>query len=164
MALLDLRLSPMVEAPVRSIERVPALFIGLLEEAGKLPALSTCIDRMGRTASERNATLSEVAALTWLVAWDRPKLDAEGFTKPIGIAAYRDAFDYHTASDIREVVHIAGTRRAVYEMMLSLRDSARASQRRLIGCVDIGNLEMAQMLCSMGGSVTRVMFEDIADV
>lgn len=159
-----LRLERMVSPHVRSIERVPALFIGLLEEAGKLPALPLHIERLGRTAKARAASLSEVTALTWIAAWDGPKIDGAGFVKPVGVAAYRDVFDYHTASDVRELVHVAGTPRSVRDLVVFLRDEARGEKRRLIGSIDVENVQMAALLKRVGGEMTRVVFEDAANV
>lgn len=156
----SLRLERMVAGRVRSIEKVPPLFIGLLEEAGKLPALPRHIEGLGRSAKARAATLEEVTALTWLVAWDGPKIDARGFVKPVGVAAYRDTFDYHTASDVRELVHVAGSRRSVRDLVVCIRDDARAQKRRLVGCIDVENVEMAAVLQRLDGKMTRVMFED----
>lgn len=154
----------MVAQPVRSIERVPALFIGLLEEAGKLPALPGHIERLGRNVRRRNASLAEVAALTWLVAWDQPKINVQGFVKPCGVAAYRDAFDYHTASDVRELIHVSGTARGVRDLVLFIRNEARKEKRRLMGSIDIENLEMAEALKLWDGVMTRVVFEDSGNV
>jgi len=153
----------MVATHVRSIERVPVLLIGLLDAAGNLPLLPPHIDGLGRASRARAATLDEAASLTWLAAWDRPRIDAKGakIQKPVGIAAYRDVFDYHTGTDVREVVHIAGTRRAVYELMRTMRDQARIVGLRLIGSIAVENTAMAAVLKGLGGEMTRVVFEDM---
>lgn len=145
----------MVASSSRSVERVPALFVGLLEEAGKLPSLPRFVDAHGEHAKARTATLAEVAALTWLVAWDGPKVDANGFRKPVGVGAYRDVYDYHTASDVREIIHVAGSRRACIDLVrFMMQDKVKC-----VGCIGVENTDMFAVLKALGGEVTRVYFE-----
>lgn len=144
----------------RAVERVPALFVGLLEDAGKLPLLPSPIASLGQHGTHRPATLTEVAALSWIVAWDGPKLDANGFRKAAGVAAYRDVFDYHTSSDVREIIHIAGTRRGTIDLLRYMRAEANALGLRCIGSVDLDNTAMVAVLQQMG-TLTRVVFEDV---
>jgi hypothetical protein len=141
----------------RSIEPVPALVIGALEKAGSLPLLPPAL----RREPVRQATLDEITALTWLVAWEGPALDDVGqFGKAAGVAAFVDRYDPHTSGDVREIVHIAGSRRAVVDLIRWMHQGALEQRLRLIGAFDASNQAMTRLVEAMGFVFARVVWED----
>jgi len=150
--------------PRRAIEEVPALIIAALEAAGRMPKLSEHVERMGNVPGRRPPTLQEVAALRWLCLWEGPVRFERGTGEPLqpqGVLAFRDVFDYHTSSDVREVIHLVGTGRAVYELIDFARSDAKASGRRIIGAVDLANGLMRQALGRKMLTRTRQVYEDL---
>lgn len=132
----------------RRIQRVPALHVSQLFAAGTLPSAPPEIVAASRVPESRDPTLAEFAALTWLLCGP---LDA-----PCGVASYRDVFDHQTSSDVREIIHIAGSKRAVYELGMFL--IADALPRRCIGTFDCEN-PMIAFVKRLGASVKRVRWE-----
>ena len=150
----------MVATRSRTIQVVPALFIGLLEAAGKLPRLPSAIATLGIGGDQRQATLRECAALSWIVEMRGGVLDEYGIGDVLGVGAYRDVYDYHTSSDVREIVHVAGTRRAIVNLIEYMRAGAHEQGRRVLGVVDAMNLPMQRLLLRLDGRVTRVVIEN----
>jgi hypothetical protein len=144
----------------RRIEKVPVLVIGLLEAAGKMPRLPQHVLDLEQQGNRRDPALSEAAALTWLLLWDGPTLEGADVARPAGAAAYRDVFDYPSGSDVREMIHVCGSRRAVIELVRHMRDDARACGLRLIGSIDPGNVAMVHAMRRLDGIATRVIYED----
>jgi hypothetical protein len=143
--------------PARTIERVPVLLIGLLEAGGLLPQVPHPVAELPQRGARRDATLAEAAALTWLVAWDGPKLAGGGFRRAAGVASYRDTYDQHTSSDVREITHIAGSARSVRDLLHFMRAGAPG---RLMGVVDARNARMLAILAKLGAQrAERVVFE-----
>lgn len=142
------------------IEQVPPLLVCLLQDAGKLPASPTLPkpDVFGY----RVPGLAEMLDLKWVAKWDqRGRVDSMGFRDCDGLAAYRDTFDFHTASDVREFVYLAGSRRASIELIRWMRRDAQLAGRRLIGTFDAENEKLRRFLERSGCQCTRVVYEDL---
>lgn len=140
---------------MRRIEPVPAALIALLEAAGKLPLLPDCAKEDGTLG--RHPLLSEVVALKWVLAWHGPAVDEAGFRSPVGVAAFRDVYDYPTGRDVREVVHLTGSRRAIVDLFRWMREDAK--KRPLIGSVSVGNDPMNRALEALDCYATRKVWE-----
>lgn len=150
----------MIATAAREVELVPPGFVCLLEQAGLLPHLPEEVVALKQAGTRRAPTLDDVAALSWLLEWDGPKLEPGGFVRPAGVLAYRDGFDYPSGSDVREVVHVAGSRRAVINLLRYTLTESRACGRRLIGSVDSRNAPMIRVLTALSVSPTRTIWED----
>jgi len=143
-----------------TIERVPPMMVALLEKAGDLPAMPDEFAPNHQLVGFRHPTLSEGAALTWLLAWHGPRTNGFAFAKPSGILGYQDCYDFHTASDVRAVSYLAGRPRAVVDLLRYCQREARAADRRLVGTIDLHNTAMARALRKLGAVATRTVFED----
>ena len=151
----------MIEAPAhaRRIEKIPALLLCLLQDAGKLPAVPRTprADVLGY----RTPGLPEMMDLEWVAEWDnRGRVDAQGFRPVNGIIGFRDGYDFHSASDVREICYLAGSRRAVVDLVGWIRASGHTESRRVIGSFDCDNTALAGVIEAMGGVRTRCVFED----
>ncbi len=135
----------------RRISRVPALHVSELFRHGCLPSAPDDVLAAVYVPERREMTIQEASALTWLLAGpvDRPR----------GVAGYRDVYDYQTSSDVREVTHIAGSKRAVVELVRFLIDDAREIGRRCVGVMDISNIKMEYLLQEMGCVTLRALWE-----
>lgn len=142
------------------VEHVPAMMVALLEQAGDLPPVPErfAVDR--GLLGFREPSLDDGNRLGWLIAWHGPRTEGFAFRKPAGILGYEDCYDFHSASDVRVVSYLAGSPRAVIELVRTIRRAARADGRRLIGSVDLPNEPLASVLDKMGFARTRVVFED----
>jgi hypothetical protein len=134
-----------------AIERVPALFVSQLLAQGILPAAPEAVIASAHVPERRDMTIQEAAALTWVICGP--------FHRPRGVAAYRDVFDYHVSADVREVIHIAGSRRAVVSLARFLRDDARTLSRRCVGTMDLSNKPMIHLLGRGGCAFRRIRWE-----
>lgn len=144
----------MITAPAgTSIERVPCMLIALLAAEGRIPEPPADVMALSQRKHRRIPTAAEAGAYAWVIASDG---DPES-GKISGVLAYRDVFDFHTASDVREVVYVTGpaTPRLV-------RWLAKDTARRIIGAVDLGNERMKRALVALGYAPTRIVFEMIA--
>lgn len=138
----------MIAAPAElRIERVPCMLIQTLRD--KIPPLPGDIAAMSFRAGRRNPTPTEAGAFTWVLA------HRGEFDEIDGILAYHDRFDWHTSSDVREVIYVAG--QATLAMLKWLR--ANTMKRRLIGNLDTGNVRMARAIATLGWKPTRTIFE-----
>lgn len=144
------------------VEQVPAMMVALLEQAGDLPPVpgAFAVDR--GLFGFREPTLDDGSRLTWLLAWHGPRTEGFAFRKPSGVLAFEDLYDFHTASDVRQVSYLAGSPRAVIELLRTIRRAARADGRRLMGAVDLHNGPLTSVLDKMGFARTRVVFEERA--
>jgi RimJ/RimL family protein N-acetyltransferase len=133
----------------RRISRVPALHVSQLFVAGDLPGAPDDVLRAADVPERRDMTISEAAALTWLLCGPTEK--------PLGVAGYRDVYDYQTSSDVREVTHLAGSARAVVDLVRFL--IADAKMRRCTGRMDAGNERMIRLLGRLGCISKRVFWE-----
>jgi len=134
--------------PSRRIDRVSAAGLALLEAGHYLP------DRYGKSIGRvpvRQATRSEIEAISWLVLWEKSRV--------AGWAGFVDRYDPHLSDDVREVVMVAGSRRATIELLRFMVGEARALGRRTLGAIDLGNTKMRDVLLLLGHEPTRVVFE-----
>ena len=139
----------------RRIEQVPPLLVMLLNDLGKLPPIPN-LPRAG-VLGFRPPTLADMEAFYYAAAWDGSVLDADGFRKVSGLATYRDVYDLHSASDVRELCAIRGTRRAVVELVRYLRDDAEAHDRRLVGMIERNDGRLAKLMARFGGKPTTLV-------
>lgn len=138
----------MITAPAElCIERTSAMLIGKLALDGKLPMLSAELLAPSKRAHQRPATLEEAEAYTWVLARE--------FERVEGVLAYRDVFDFHTGTDVREVIYISGP--ATIRLLRWLR--AVTIGRRLIGNIDSENARMARAITAIGWTRTRAVYE-----
>ncbi|GAC1496081.1 MAG: hypothetical protein NVS1B2_15750 [Vulcanimicrobiaceae bacterium] len=139
----------MVRADVRrGIEQVPLSAIALLYAADGLPALPPSVTALRDQSTGRPATVEELASLTWLLA--------RHVAVPVGVAAYRDVYDWNTARDVRQLVHIAGSPRAIFDLLWYLRAN---TDLPLLGDVDAANTMIEPFLALIGGKKTRCVWE-----
>lgn len=134
----------------RRIRQVPCLHIAQLAAANLLPSLPNDVE--AAMGMKRMPTLNEASMLSWLLYGD--------VEKPLGVAAYRGAYDFMTGSDAKEIVHIAGTQRAVVELMRHMVEHAQRKGLRVIGSVHLENRPMMALLSGLGYVRTRIVFED----
>jgi hypothetical protein len=134
------------------IERVPCMLVGLLAADGKLPALPPSIMALAKREKRRTPMLEEAAAYSWVIASDGDPETGKIF----GVLGYRDVFDFHTATDVREIVYVAGP--ATVALMRWIRGD---TARRLIGALDIGNGRMCRAMIAMGFKPKRIVFEGV---
>lgn len=146
-------------AGCRRIQTVPALLVSLLQDAGKLPSVPREPDRNG--VGFRPPGLAEMQALTWIALWQGERTDEMGFRQVAGLLAYRDGYDFHNASDCREIVYLAGSPRASIELLRWLRDSAKEDGRRALGSFDVDNVSLKGALERIGGREKRIVVEAI---
>ncbi len=138
----------LVSPPVRrAVERVPPLEIALLGASGLLPR-----SYAPHRTPAREITFADVGGFEWLVDW--------GGGRVYGYAAYRDGFDLHTGSDVREIASVEGSKRACVVLLRALAASAREHGRRIVGAVDSDNELMVDLFERMGYVETRRFFED----
>ena len=143
----------------RQIEKVPALFVSLLKDEGKVPPFPRPHDTT--LFGYRAPGLQEMVNQEWVVEWGlQGRVGAFGFNPVVGLASFRDRYDEHTTSDVREILCITGSRRAVIDLFLWLRADAARVKRRLMGSFDPDNAGMVALLKRLGGIPTRVVFED----
>lgn len=131
----------------RTIQSVPALYVSELFRLGKLPSVPQDTITASRVPESRDPTLAEFAALVWIIVGP--------VHTPCGVASFRDVFDHQTSSDVREIIHLAGSRRAVYELAKFLITDALP--RRCIGTLECDNPMIA--LAKRIGTVKRVRWE-----
>lgn len=148
---------PAVTMSARRIEVLPPLLVSLLHDAGKLPAVPRLPDRSA--FGFREPTFADMRVLSWAAQWEGHRVDEMGFRKVAGIAAFRDGYDFHTASDVREIVYLAGSPRAVVELVRWIRDRAMAENRRTIGSLDLSNMGLRKALGRIGSHETRIVVE-----
>jgi hypothetical protein len=149
-------LAPGLRKRHRIVEVVPALLVMMLKDMGKLPGVPT--PPTGQHFGFRSPMLPEMESVVWAATWGGKHLAANGSFNPVmGLAAYRDIYDFHTASDVRDVVYITGTPRAVVELMRTLEAQASELGRRLIGSFELDNDGMKRMMGRLGGRMTRML-------
>ena len=153
-------MAAMVDSPVRRrVEKVPALLVAMMTDAGKLPV---CPRPPSDTLGFRVPTLAELAALNWICVWEHDSVvDERGIRSAVGVASFRDVYDWHSASDVREIVSIMGTPRAIVDLVRWLRFDASIFGRRCIGTFDRKNSGLGKMLEGLGCKAKRVTFEDL---
>jgi hypothetical protein len=148
----------LAEAPPRCIEAIQPVLLMLFSETGRLPSVS---DPDRTRFGFRSPGLSEMQHYTWIVEWEGQRLDERGFRKVAGVAAYRDDYDYHSLSDVRELVSLSGSGRSVRNLVLWMRDDARVKERRLIGSFERANEPLKSFLAEIGFVETpRLFMED----
>lgn len=150
-------LAPPRQASVRVVEVVPALLVSLLHDAGKIPQPPFPPDRS--TFGFQAPGLSEMQAYSWVVQWKGARTDETGFRPVSGVAAYRDDYDFHTASRVREIVLLAGSKRASIDLLRWIRDEARLLGRRTIGSFDLTHTALRSAAAHLGARETRVVME-----
>jgi hypothetical protein len=137
-------------ASFRCIGEVPALLVMLLHDSGKLPPIPN--EPRGGLLGFRKPELADMEAVQWLAQWEGPRVDKDGFRRVAGLATYRDYYQMHDSSDVRELLAIRGSRRAVVELTRWLRDDAEAHERRLVGVIERHDLGLCQVMARLGGA------------
>lgn len=145
-------------ATSRRIETIPALLVVLLHDTNKLPPIPN-LPHAG-VLGFREPRLEDMESFTWAAAWDGGVLDEDGFRKVAGLASFRDYYEHHTASDVREICSIRGSRRAVVALIKYLRDDAEFHDRRLVGNVERHDCGLTNLLVRLGARpVDRLRLE-----
>lgn len=141
----------------RSINIVPALLVMMLNECGKLPPIPNTPKSGG--LGFRLPTLKDMEEYKWVAEWEGRQADDYGFRTPAGLAAFKDHYDMHTSSDVREVVSIRGTPRSIVNLMRWMRDDAMPDNRRVIGSMNTGDDKLQALMIRLKGTPTRVLME-----
>lgn len=136
---------------LRQILPSTAAAICWLHAEGSLPCLPGSLAWVGLAPHFRRPSLTEMECEQWHLCWQ--------FGRPIGVLATLDRYDYPSASDVSELIHVAGTRRAVIDLVRFAAENARARHRRIVGSVANGNETMRAVLLKLGARETRVVFE-----
>lgn len=139
------------------MENLTPLMVMMLRDYGKLPDVPN--PPQPGILGFRKPGLREMEALTWVAEWEGTQRDGNGLRTVSGLAAYRDLYDFHTASDVREIVYFAGSPRAVVDIVRSIITQAYACGRRTIGALDLSNTKMERLMTEVGGKSTRVVLE-----
>jgi hypothetical protein len=142
----------------RCIEPVPALLVMMLHDLGKLPEIPN-LPRAG-VLGFREPEMRDMEAVKWVAQWQGDRTDKDGFRKVAGLATFRDYYQMHTASDVREIVALRGSRRAVVDLTVWMRDDAEAQNRRLVGSFERDSIGLAQLMSRLGGRpIPRLYWE-----
>lgn len=142
----------------RTIRSVPALFVATMQDEGKLPAPPTTIDRS--KFGFRAPNIADMMKYEWAAQWHGDVLDdAKRLRSATGLVGYRDGYDFHTASDVREIIYAAGSPRAIVEIFRYLKGEADLLGRRVMGSFDCDNAGMRGLVQTMGAQSTRCVFE-----
>lgn len=137
------------------VERVPYALIVSLGQSRKLPKYPARLAALERIDLGRELTFEEGAALTWYVARNLRDLTI------VGLLCYRDVLNYATMYDGREVIGVAGTPRAIVELVRWVMADARKVGRRCFCATNLGNHAMQKLFERVGGLATRLVFEDL---
>ena len=121
--------------------------VALLHRSGALPSLPPEVEALsGRTAG-RDPRLEEIAGIRWQVVLE----DHGGPMRMVGILGTREIFHLHTSSDRIEIVHLAGTRRAIVDLLRFVREEAEVrGMGRPVGHVDVGNQKFVALAQKLG--------------
>lgn len=142
-------------ARTRCIEPMPALLVMTLNELGKLPDIPN-LPQPG-VFGFRRPDLADMESLTWLAQWEGPRVDRDGFRKVSGLASYRDLYDWHTASDVREITAIRGCRRAVVDLIRFICGEATALNRRPVASISRRDDDLANLIARLGCNLAAVV-------
>lgn len=135
----------MTAVAITRIERVSHFTIGAL--ADQLPPIPAEVFSLAWRPGRRLPTEIEMAGIVWTLAWDGDTI--------VGVLGYRDGFDFHTATDVREIIYLSGP------ATLKLLEWAReGSEHRIIGALDIENHRFNDAAATLGFRKTRVLWED----
>ena len=114
-------------APARgALRSVPALLVMMLHDLGKLPPIPN--EPRPGVLGFRLPTLADMESVKWLASWSGPRTDEHGFRQVAGLASYRDYYQMHDSSDVRELCALRGSRRACVELTKWLRDDAESHE------------------------------------
>lgn len=130
----------------RRIEAVPLALVATLDLEGRIPALPHSIEETQDRGTAEMPTPTDLLSLSWVLDWDGRTVFA--------YAAYRDEYDFHSASRVRRVVHIAGSARGCVDLVRWMTKTANG----IVGEVGAGNAEMRTLLESMGYVVDRIVY------
>ena len=136
-------------ARTRCIEAVPGLLVMMLNDLGKLPPIPN--EPRPGVLGFRLPTLADMESVKWLASWSGPRTDEHGFRQVAGLASYRDYYQMHDSSDVRELCALRGSRRACVELTKWLRDDAESHDRRLVGAFETLDLGIATLMARLGG-------------
>ena len=146
-----------VRPPTRAIEEIPALLVMLLNDSGKLPPIPN-LPQAG-VVGFRRPELTDMQTLRYVASWDGAKLCKDGFRRVAGLASFRDVFDWHTSSEVRELVALRGSPRSCAALISWLIEDGLANCRRLVGAVQLGDAGLRALAERLGCAVTREWME-----
>lgn len=110
----------------------------------------------------RFPTLADMMELRWAVEWDETTAaDTYGARAANGVLGFRDHYDFHSASDVREIAYVAGSARAIVRLFRWAKCDAALLTRRIIGSFDSENKEMKRLVERLGAVSTRAVFEAV---
>lgn len=145
--------------PARYVEAVPAVLVSILADEGKLPLVP---ESGPMRFGFRRPGMAELCALRWLVAWEGWRFTEQGALRPAhGVLGYEDRYDFRSSSDVRDICFLAGSRRAIADLLTRARVTAKEEGRRTIGSVRLDAVRLRRMLSRMGGEECRVVVEDV---
>lgn len=141
----------------RVLEVIPALLVMMLSDLGKLPEIPNL--PKPTTCGFRKPELADMESLRWLACWGGARTDRDGFRRVAGLASFRDVYDWHLSSDVRELVAIRGSKRACVELTRWLVADGMAHGRRLVGAVKKDDSGLIHLMERLGGHITRRFME-----
>jgi hypothetical protein len=134
----------------RFIEEVPAVIIASLAVAGLLPQIPSAVDALDERPGRRDPLPHETANLRWFVAWEGGR--------SVGLATLRDVYDFATQRDVRQIMHVAGSRRACVELLRFIFDEADLAGLPVMGDSNIENAAWLDLMERVGGKKQRVVY------
>lgn len=119
--------------PKRRIEEVPSLLVVLLNDGGKVPPIP---NEPSGGVGFRPPSLFDMDDCRWIVYWAGKRFDESGFRPVAGLANFKDFYDWHTSSDVRELLSIRGSRRAIVELIRWTCNDAARENRRVVSSIE----------------------------
>ena len=138
----------------RTIEVIPALLVALLDGGGKLPPIPN--EPQPGALGFHKPDLNDMQSVKWLALWEGPCLDEDGFRKVAGLATFRDFYHWHSASSVREVCAIRGSRRAIVELLRWMHADAASNSRRMVGEIERFDCGLEKLISKLGWYPVRL--------
>lgn len=148
----------------RCIIEVPLGTIRTLDRIGALPRLPQEITNAQVSPHRREPTPDDMICLRWLLVIEGKDTGWESafqIPRVVGVGAFWNRYDFHSGTDASEIIHLAGSRRAIRELVVRICEIAKADGRHVFGSIGGANIELRRMLRKLGHCATRVTFEAI---
>jgi hypothetical protein len=137
----------------RSVQVIPALLVMMLYDLGLLPDIPNKPEP--GALGFRLPLLADMDAVKWLASWEGARTDEHGFRKVAGLASFKDYYAVHDSADVREILALRGSPRALLELVYWMRDDAERHNRCLIGVFSRFDDGIANLVGRCGGRPTE---------